>query len=408
MRVDPLDHSFTVLDRWLLSVLKEHGAMTADAFAEEPDARAAGSKRDTAVLDPRQVAGWLDSARRRGLLEHYALDLPGGGRPRGLSELGRARLAEATASTHFVPDSVGKVVLPLLENAAKAFLGLVSIYLAARAAEITHHGVSGSFAQIAIAVLLGCGLLAYLVIRSPGHATAAIAEWRAAKRHQPPVRPGVETRTPDPETWARYTSEVAALRERLRSVPIDDRALWAHVTRDTAGAFAAWSQRVEVTPGPLADTARVVARCAQLPAHQARPRPAGLPSARGAALVLAAVAQPANKTLAHTVLLRQLANTVKALHDARRAAGDARAADAIRAVVTERLEAVHAALPAEPKAPRVVVEDVEAAEAVRVASQGQLPARVPGPPAPGKLDAARPSPERRPAVRRPEKTEIER
>jgi len=245
---------------------------------------------------------------------------------------------------------------------------------------------------------------------TPGHATAAIAEWRAAKRHQPPVRPGVETRTPDPDTWARYTSEVAALRERLRSVPIDDRALWAHIARDTAGAFAAWSQAVEVTPGPLADTARVLARCAQLPAHQARPRPAGLPSARGAALVLAAVAQPANKTLAHTVLSRQLANTVKALHDARRAAGDARAADAIRAVVTQRLMTVHAALPAEPKTPppRVVVEDAEAAEAVRIASQGQLPFRAPGPPAPGTLDAARPSPERHPGVRQPDKTEIER
>src|SRR3954471_3310033 len=135
MPVDALEHSFTVLDRWLLSVLKEHGAMTADAFAEEPDARAAGSK-DGTRLSPSQVDGWLDSARRRGLLEHYAVDLPGGAvQPPlwGLSELGRSRLAEATASTHFVPASVGKVLLPLLSNAGKGFLGLVAIYLAARA-----------------------------------------------------------------------------------------------------------------------------------------------------------------------------------------------------------------------------------------------------------------------------------
>src|SRR4051812_7695627 len=74
--VDALEHSFTVLDRWLLSVLTEHGAMTAEAFANEPDARAVGSK-DGTLLGPDQVDGWLDSARRRGLLEHYAVDFPG-------------------------------------------------------------------------------------------------------------------------------------------------------------------------------------------------------------------------------------------------------------------------------------------------------------------------------------------
>lgn len=167
MPVDALDHSFTVLDRWLLAVLKDHGAMTSDAFAHEPDARAAGSKHGT-VLSPEQVKGWLDSARRRGLLVHYAVDLPGAAiHPPvwGLSELGRLRLVEATASTHFVPASVGKVVLPLLENAGKALLGLVSIYLAARATKVIHHGVSVGFAQGAIAALVAIGLVAYLVIR---------------------------------------------------------------------------------------------------------------------------------------------------------------------------------------------------------------------------------------------------
>lgn len=167
MPIDALAHSFTVLDRWLLSALKDHGAMTAVAFAQEPDARAAGSKHGT-LLSPEQVRRWLDSARRRGLLEHYAIDLPGDAlQPPlwGLSELGRARLAEATASTHFVPASVGKVILPLLENAGKGFLGILSIYLAARATKVIHHGVSPDFAQYAIVAMLACGLLAYLVIR---------------------------------------------------------------------------------------------------------------------------------------------------------------------------------------------------------------------------------------------------
>jgi hypothetical protein len=165
--VSVLDHSFTVLDRWLLEVLRDHGAMTASAFSEEADAQAAGSKHGV-QLSPAQVQGWLDSARRRGLLEYYTVDLPGAAiQPPvwGLSALGRARLAEATASTHFVPASVGKIVLPLLENAGKGLLGFVAVYLAARATRIIHHGVSVGFAQAAIAVLVAIGLVAFLVIR---------------------------------------------------------------------------------------------------------------------------------------------------------------------------------------------------------------------------------------------------
>ena len=150
---------------------------------------------------------------------------------------------------------------------------------------------------------------------SPAAAVAALAEWDAARHRRPVVALGRESSEPDPELWARYTAEVTALREHLRNVPCDDRAQWAIVARETAGAFAAWSHVVEgATPGPLADTARVLARSAQLRAHQVRPRPAGLPSARGAALLLASVSAGGSGTIAQTVLLRQLANTVKALH----------------------------------------------------------------------------------------------
>ncbi|MEA2127504.1 MAG: hypothetical protein QOJ85_395, partial [Solirubrobacteraceae bacterium] len=99
---------------------------------------------------------------------------------------------------------------------------------------------------------------------------AALAEWTAARRDTR-VGVGRETQRPDAAMWERYTSEVAALREQLRNVPCDDRDLWAHVARETAGAFAAWSHSVEgATPGPLAETAKILARSAQLPAHQVR------------------------------------------------------------------------------------------------------------------------------------------
>jgi len=135
---------------------------------------------------------------------------------------------------------------------------------------------------------------------------------------------------------------------------------------------------------PRCDASEILARSAQLRAHQVRPRPAGLPSARGAAFLLASVGAGGKGTIAQTVLLRQLANTVKALHDARAAAGDAQRAAEIRDVVMQRLSAVHAALPDAPEAVPVgaSVRDAQAEEAARVARQGQLPPRAPGSPVP--------------------------
>ncbi len=65
-----------------------------------------------------------------------------------------------------------------------------------------------------------------------------------------------EEREPAPEMWQRYSADVAQLREQLRAVPIEDRATWAHVARDTAGAFAAcpsaWRPRPGRSPKHLA------------------------------------------------------------------------------------------------------------------------------------------------------------
>ena len=228
------------------------------------------------------------------------------------------------------------------------------------------------------------------------HAGAAVAEWNAARRARRPVAPGRETSEPDPALWERYTAEVGALRERLRSVPVDDRATWAHVARETSGAFAAWSLRVEPTPGPLAATADSLARSAQLRAYEVQPRRAGMPSAKGAALLLSSIAHGGTGTVAQAVLLRQLANTAKALHDAHRAAGEARrAAESARAVRTE-LATVGASLPAPPPAPVGAgtspgqrATDEQAAEAARLARTGQAPLREPGSPVPTDLQERR-------------------
>jgi hypothetical protein len=224
---------------------------------------------------------------------------------------------------------------------------------------------------------------------TPDSASAAVAEWNAGRRNQRPAAAGRETTEPDPQLWERYTAEVTALREQLRSVPVEDGATWAHVARETAGAFAAWSLRVEPTPGPLAATADALARSAQLRAHQVQPRRAGLPSARGAALLLASVAHGGTGTVAQAVLLRQLANTAKALHDAHAATGQADRAAEIAATVRAQLATVTAALPAVPvHAPPTSVGQ-QAAGAVQLAEGGQAPLRAPGSPVPTALDSQR-------------------
>lgn len=184
---------------------------------------------------------------------------------------------------------------------------------------------------------------------TPQAATEAAAEWNAARRSQRPVAPGRESREVDPALWAKHTEEVAALREALRSVPVDDVATWAKVAHDTAGAFAAWSLRVEAAPGPLAATAEALARSANVRAHAAR-GPRTLPSARGASLLAASIAHGGVGTVAQTVLLRQLGNTAKAMHDACVAIGQAQRAAQIATAARTQIAAVKAALPREPQA----------------------------------------------------------
>jgi hypothetical protein len=159
------------------------------------------------------------------------------------------------------------------------------------------------------------------------------------------------------------------------------------VAKETAGAFAAWSLQVEASPGPLAATADALARSSQVRAHQARGQRAGVPSAKGAALLLASVGHGGTGTVAQAALLVQLANTAKALHDAHRAGGDARRAAEIARVVRAQLAAVSAALPAHQMVGTGTGTgvDEQAAQAARVARTGQVPLRAPGSPVPADL-----------------------
>ncbi len=186
---------------------------------------------------------------------------------------------------------------------------------------------------------------------SPQTAQGAVDEWRATAKNPweyRPVAPGREESTPSPEMWKQYSDEIGQLREQLRDVPVTDRATWAHVARETAGAFAAWSQRVEATPGPLAQTSRELARSAHLRAYQSRPKPAQLGSASNAAMILMQAASGGQGTMAEAIMLRQLGRVSVAILDMHSAVGDARRAEQVTAMLRNQFAAVTDRLPAVP------------------------------------------------------------
>jgi len=183
--------------------------------------------------------------------------------------------------------------------------------------------------------------------------------------------------------WPRYVQQVAQITDRLRQVPAGDRAQWAHAAAQGAAVLAAWSQRVEPEPGPLARAAGVMARSAQLPAWRAAPKPSAPAAARGVVLKLASAADPSNRALGWAVLVRQVANLAKALHDVHLAAGDVDRAREIEAMARTELADVAGRLQDAYDRPAL---DEQALAAAHRAAQGQLQAGEPKPPAGSQLE----------------------
>lgn len=186
---------------------------------------------------------------------------------------------------------------------------------------------------------------------SPESAQGAVDEWRATAKNPSgyrPVAPGREESTPAPELWQQYSDEIGALRKQLRDVPVTDRATWAHVARETSGVFAAWSQRVETTPGPLAQTSRELARTAHLRAYESRPKPVQLGSGANAAMILmqAAAVAGGQETMAQAIMLRQLGRVSVAILDMHTALGDARRAEQMTAMMRNQFATISGRLQA--------------------------------------------------------------
>ncbi|MFF2347680.1 hypothetical protein [Pseudarthrobacter sp. NPDC058119] len=243
---------------------------------------------------------------------------------------------------------------------------------------------------------------------TPQAATEAAAEWNAAARNKRKANTrGPEKAAPDPQLWVDYTRNATELADRLRNIPHDDHATWAKAAREVSGAFAAWSHRLEPTPGPLAATAAELARTAQLRTPGEHSKPVPLPSTAGAAMLFMA-ASSKNKTAAQTALMVQLINTAFAVYEMHQQAGRAREAQRIRAVVENQLAPFTATMPK----PRPVGAERQPAmaaaappRAVDIARRGMAPIR-PGsvvPTTPTPLTPARtyqPSRETRPGLDR--------
>lgn len=216
---------------------------------------------------------------------------------------------------------------------------------------------------------------------TPQHASAAAAEWTAAKRHRRPVAAGREAAEPTPADVRRARERLAGVREQLRSVPLDDRAQWARVARESSGVLAYWSRRVD---GEEAAALRDAARALSVSAQTWRGEPRSGRSYRAdigtAALVMASALRGGQGALGAAALVHQIATFAKVVHDAHVAAGEAARARQIKDMVRQELRSVTERLPDPPKA--------------RTTSRTGpgAPAREPGPALPPATLAARRAP----------------
>ena len=213
---------------------------------------------------------------------------------------------------------------------------------------------------------------------SPHLATEAAAEWNAAARNKRTVsKTGPEKAIPPAEMWVEYTRNATALADQLRTIPRDDHATWAKAAREVSGAFAAWSHRLEPTPGPLAATAAELSRTAQLRSPREHSKPVAMPSIAGTAMLFMA-ASSKNKTAAQTALMVQLINTAFAVYEMHQQSGRTREAQRIRSVVENQLAPFTGTMP------KAAMEDTKkepsqeastVPRAIDIARRGMVPIR---------------------------------
>jgi hypothetical protein len=158
--------------------------------------------------------------------------------------------------------------------------------------------------------------------------------------------PGPRTPVPaTPETQQQCLSELARLRKRLLQVPAGETATWAHVATEAAGIYAAWSLRTEPEPGPLAETARILARSGQIRCDETRGRRwRSIPPARYSSALLIAAKPDARAALE---IFRQLTAVSRSIADMHEAVGELDRARELNQLSRQQLATVTAELAAQ-------------------------------------------------------------
>lgn len=173
---------------------------------------------------------------------------------------------------------------------------------------------------------------------------AARDEWSAALRGRRIVQVGREAAMPTPQDWQRSATELEQLVQKLQSVPLDDHATWSQVARESSGALAAWSRRVESTPGDLGNAAHVLSASAQTYRQPKQRSRATGNVLSGVAFLAASAAHGGQGAVAQAAMVQSMLRLAQAIHRSAAAAKDARQARAIAADVRARLTRVHEGL----------------------------------------------------------------
>ena len=180
---------------------------------------------------------------------------------------------------------------------------------------------------------------------TPVGASAAAAEWVAARRGRRVVAPGREALEPSPEAWEQCNAELRRVIDEIRQVGVDDDATWAAMARRGAGVLASWSRAIEIVPGNLARAAEALSRSAQTRRLVALPARVNWDVFTDAAMLAAAASRGGKGEVGQAVLIRSMLRLAQAVHDAAVETDQARQAALLVQDTRARLIAVRDALP---------------------------------------------------------------
>lgn len=180
----------------------------------------------------------------------------------------------------------------------------------------------------------------------------ALDEWGAAAHGRPVALRGREhsdERIVARDSMERVNRGLWLMRDAYRAWDANDLSRYSLLAQETAGLLATWSWKVEGRAGgPVADAARACRRLAATSAHAPRPKPSPRASTTGGALLIYQLAGGRGKRVQQAILVKQVLNSMKALHDAAVANRQAGIAAQIAAAARGDLAKIEASLPPVP------------------------------------------------------------